>query len=327
MSLNTPLNTPASKPSPATEYNFSGAPAIDLTEEEYAALRHLLYDRFGIHLTDDKRAMVAVRLQKMFRKLGVRTVKEFMQMLSKQDSEPLVELLNHLTTNHTFFYRESEHFDFFHNHVLPEITTDLRQKQRLDLRVWSAGCSSGEEAYMLLMLMMEYFGMQYSAWDAGVLATDISERSLETARNGVYSDERISLLPLGLKKKYFRRLRQAEVHQTSTGSYTGSYTGSSVTSPTTSDTAWEVVPALREQAMFRHFNLMNEHFPFKKPFHAIFCRNVMIYFDRPTREALAERFYHALAPGGYLFVGHSETLGREQTLFEYIMPAVYRKRR
>jgi chemotaxis protein methyltransferase CheR len=298
----------------ASDFDFD----FDLGREDFSVLQDLMYERFGLHLTDDKRSMVAVRLQKMLRKLRIGSVKEFLAMLTSQDSALLVELLNHLTTNHTFFYRESDHFDYFVTTALPELTARLRHEGTLDLRVWSAGCSSGEEPYMLLMLMMEYFGAQYKAWDAGILATDISERSLETARNGVYDGERMRMLPDAFRAKYFRRLSSSGAHLNTASN--------GVNTDGSGENLWEIVPALRNEATFRHFNLMNTRFPFKKKFHAIFCRNVMIYFDKPTREVLAERFYQALEPGGYLFIGHSETFGRNQNAFEYIMPAVYRKR-
>lgn len=284
---------------------------VPLSDAEFFTLRTIAYERFGIHLTEEKRSMISVRLQKMLRKTGVATLSEYFHLLAQGKVSALVELLNQITTNHTFFYRESDHFDFMHKHVLPELSARLRAERTNDIRIWSAGCSSGEEPYMLVMLMMEFFGAQYTLWDAGVLATDISERSLETARIGLYSEERMAFIPEAYKQKYFRRM--TNVH----ASLYTPLAGSSV--------EWEVIPAVREQVLFKHFNLMNEHFPFKKPFHVIFCRNVMIYFDVPTRETLVHKLYRALAPGGYLFIGHSETLGRTQQLFEYVMPAVYRK--
>ncbi len=148
------------------------------------------------------------------------------------------------------------------------------------------------------MLMMEYLGNEYSSWDAGILATDISERALSMARKGVYSADHVSQLPGNLQRKYFTLARPGEM---------------------------AVVDKIKREATFRRFNLMNSSFPFKKPFQMIFCRNVMIYFDQPTRDALVGRYHQHTEPGGYLFIGHSETLGRSQSRYQYIQPALYRK--
>jgi len=271
-----------------------------MTEQEFEVFKQFVYEHFGIHLSDEKRLMVSVRLQKAARRLKLASIREFLQHLhSNQTADVVRELTNHITTNHTFFWRESDHFEVFQQHVLPEIAQKLRAHRDFDLRVWSAGCSSGEEAYILVMLMMEVLGADYAQWKAGVLATDISEQALSTARRGTYSTERIAPLPPQLKHKYFQQSGQHG--------------------------EWEVIARVKNEVTFRNLNLMNERFPFKKPFHVVFCRNVMIYFDQPTREALVRRLYDALIPGGYLFIGHSETLGRSQTLFRYMQPAVYQK--
>ncbi|MCU0424036.1 MAG: protein-glutamate O-methyltransferase CheR [Candidatus Kapabacteria bacterium] len=273
--------------------------AVALSEQEFENLRQLVYDRFGIHLASEKRTMVTVRLQKVLRKMGMKSFHEYYEYLIKSPSnEPLIEFANHITTNHTFFFREKEHFDYLVKHILPEISEHLKQRHEMDFRLWCAGCSSGEEAYMLAMLMMEFWGADYSRWKAGVLATDISEKALGIGMEGVYPDERINLLPQEYKTKYFQRVANNE---------------------------WKVKPALHKEVTFRKLNLMNPTFPFKRQFHVIFCRNVMIYFDKPTRDALIRRFYDNLVPGGYLFIGHSETIDRAQSAFQYIMPALYRK--
>jgi chemotaxis protein methyltransferase CheR len=275
--------------------------AAPLSEAEFEKIRRLVYERFGIHLTPEKRSMVMVRLQKVLRRLGLRSFNEYYDYIAHgRDAEALIEFANHITTNHTFFFREKEHFDFFSARLLPEMTTEIQRSGELDFRLWCAGCSSGEEAYTLAMLMLEFFGPRYREWTAGVLATDISEKALIAAEQGVYSDERLQLVPPDLKQKYFQRLPNKE---------------------------WKVKPALRKELTFRKFNLMNSVFPFKKPFHVIFCRNVMIYFDKTTRDALIQRFYDALVSGGYLFVGHSETIDRTLSSFQYIQPALYQKPR
>lgn len=272
---------------------------VALSAEEFEKLRQLVYERFGIYLAPEKRTMVTVRLQKVLRRMGFTSFHQYYEyIIHSANNEPLIEFANHITTNHTFFFREKEHFDYLTRSVLPEMTREIERTQGRDFRLWCAGCSSGEEAYMLAMLTMEFLGTQYSQWKAGVLATDISEKALSVAEHGIYTEERISLLPQELKSKYFQRLP---------------------------DNQWQVKQTLQREVIFRKLNLMNTEFPFKKPFHVIFCRNVMIYFDKPTRDALIQRFYDVLVPGGYLFIGHSETIDRAHSRFRYIMPALYQK--
>jgi chemotaxis protein methyltransferase CheR len=273
--------------------------SVALSENEFDNLSRLVYERFGIHLPPEKRTMVTVRLQKILRRMGMTSFHQYYDYLVRsKNNEALIEFANHITTNHTFFFREKEHFDYLVKRVLPEMTAPLKRRQEYDFRMWCAGCSSGEEAYMLAMLMMEFLGPEYSRWKAGVLATDISEKALAVAESGEYSEERIALLPEEYKRKYFQLLP---------------------------DKHWRVKPLLQNEVIFRKFNLMNTVFPFRKPFHVIFCRNVMIYFDKPTRNALVQRFYDSLLPGGYLFIGHSETIDRASSDFRYITPALYQK--
>lgn len=272
---------------------------MSISDEEFELLRRLIKSRFGINLTDQKKSLVVGRLQKLLRSTGFVTFKDYYEHLSGQPDEgALSELINRISTNHTYFNRESAHFEYFQKTALPSVVERLKSRNLRDLRIWCAGCSSGEEAFTLQMLMMEYFGNDYGRWEAGLLATDISERVLETARSGIYPQERVMQLPEPLQRKYFRRLP---------------------------DGTSQVVEAVRREITFRRFNLMNERFPFKHSFHIIFCRNVMIYFDQPTREALVNKFNQLTVPGGYLFIGHSETLGRNHALYRYVMPAVFQK--
>ncbi|TAE30951.1 MAG: protein-glutamate O-methyltransferase CheR [Candidatus Kapaibacterium sp.] len=274
--------------------------SVQLSVDEFDSLSRLVYDRFGIFLPPEKRTMVTVRLQKVLRKMGMTSFHEYHEYLTRAggNSEALIEFANHITTNHTFFWREKDHFEFFTRQFLPSISATLSAKREFDLRIWCAGCSSGEESYMLQMLLMDYFGAEYPKWKAGVLATDISERALGVAEAGVYPLERIELLPDNYRRKYTKQLPTGEI---------------------------QILPQVQKDVVYRKFNLMNTHFPFKRPFHAIFCRNVMIYFDKPTRDALVERFYNALEPGGFLFIGHSETISRDSSSFRYISPALYQK--
>lgn len=272
---------------------------MTINDREFEQMRRLIYERFGINLTDQKRSLLVGRLQKMIRDSGFGSFGDYYENLLNEPGEAgLSELIDRISTNHTYFNREKDHFDYLLQTALPAVTRALEKANRRDLRIWCAGCSSGEEAYMLLILLQEFFGSSYNRWQAGLLATDISLRALATAREGIYSKERLEALPPEWRNKYFRQIGPDQ---------------------------WQAIDRLRQEATIRRFNLMNAQFPFKQPFQIIFCRNVMIYFDTPTRDALVAKFHRALEPGGYLFIGHSETLGREQNLFQYLQPATYRK--
>ncbi|PLX91384.1 MAG: chemotaxis protein CheR [Desulfuromonas sp.] len=272
---------------------------MTITDEEFNALRRLIYDRFGINLTDEKRSLLVGRLQKMLRTNKIGTFQDYYDYLKTDTSGKAVsDLINMVSTNYTYFNREKDHFDYFVKTALPAVCQKLEQQKRKDLRVWCAGCSTGEEPYTLLMLMHEFLGAQYGQWDAGILATDISERVLSTASQGIYSADKVASLPDNLQKKYFTRLPDGRM---------------------------QVIDKIRKEVTFRRFNLMNTTFPFKKPFQIIFCRNVMIYFDQQTRNALVQRFHRSMEPDGYFFIGHSETLGRDSQFFRYLMPAAYQK--
>jgi len=272
---------------------------VEITNDEFQLIRDLIYRQIGINLTADKRTLVNGRLQKILRRQGYKTFKEYYEsVLRDKSGEALSELANTISTNHTFFGREIDHFEYFVDVCLPEIETRAKSKNSRDIRVWSAGCSSGEEPYTLVMLMLEYFGKDYSKWTAGVLATDISLNALATAKSGIYPNDRVKPLPDHLKKKYFNPLPNGD---------------------------WEIIDSVKREVTFRRFNLMNETFPFKNPFDMIFCRNVMIYFDKATRERLVDRFYQHTIHQGYLFIGHSESLNREVTKYKYIKPALYKK--
>ena len=280
-------------------YDAVSGRLIRLTDSEFRTIQAYVMQHVGINLTDQKRSLVEGRLAKLIRTMGFTSYSPYIDYLQKDTTgHALDELVNRISTNHTFFYREKNHFDFFTKTVLPEAARKAQAAGNRDLRFWSAGCSSGEEPYNLIMLMKEYFGPNYSGWMAGILATDVSAKALAQAKRGIYSGDRIKLMPPQLVKRYFRSLGNDE---------------------------YEVDPLVRAEVAFRRFNLMNSVFPFKKPFHAIFCRNVMIYFDEPTKKTLVQKFHKHTEPGGYLFIGHSESLGREDCPYTYVMPAVYRK--
>lgn len=272
---------------------------IELTEEEFKKISKLVYTRFGINLTDKKKVLVKGRLNKLIREMGLSSFSEYYESILNDASDgSLLTLVDKISTNHTYFFRENDHFELLTKMILPEIEKLLSEARSKDLRIWCAGCASGEEAYTLAIVLREYFDMSFFGEMPLILATDISLSALGTADRGVYPIERLAGIPDPLRKRYFVQ---------------------------ESDTAFRVADSLRKLVLFKRLNFMNERYPFKRRFHLIFCRNVMIYFDTETKNRLIEKFHTCLEDDGYLFIGHSETLNRELRLFSYVQPAVYRK--
>ncbi|MEM1485281.1 protein-glutamate O-methyltransferase CheR [Oscillospiraceae bacterium PP1C4] len=268
---------------------------IKLTDEEFTALMTFVKKDYGINLMK-KRVLIEGRLSNMLRERGLTSFQQYMDILFKdRTGTEVTNLLNKLTTNHSYFMRESEHFNYMVSHVLPYLE---KNRPNHDLRIWSAGCSAGQEAYTMAMAIDEYFGMQKNLWDTTILATDISNNILDKAKLAIFAADNIKDIPESWRKKYFTPL---------------------------SDGNYQVCDKIRKQVVFKPHNLM-EPFSFKKPFDLIFCRNVMIYFDAQTKESLVNKFYDSTAVGGYLFIGHSEVINRETMKYTYIKPAIYQKR-
>jgi chemotaxis protein methyltransferase CheR len=268
---------------------------INISDKEFKQIVEFVKTNYGVNLSE-KRVMMAGRLQNVLIQNNFKSFSEYFKyIIGDKSGEAVTTLINKLTTNHTFFMRESDHFSYLRDVVLPYLEKTVKNK---DLRIWSAGCSSGEEPYTLAMVLADYFGNQKGLWDSKILATDISERVLTTATNGIYSNEQLNTLPNNWYNNFFKKIDNEQ----------------SV-----------VCDKIKNEVLFRKFNLMNTTFPFKRNFHVIFCRNVMIYFDIKTKRELVARFYNSTEPGGYLFIGHSESLNFDDTGYKYIMPAVYRK--
>lgn len=267
-----------------------------IKDEEFQRISTHMKQRYGIDLSQ-KKVIVNGRLENYIRRGGWKNFDEFMNAV-EQDRTGNQEkmLVNFLTTNHTYFMREFEHFDFFKSEVLPW----LRQKEasKRDLRIWCGAASSGEEPYMIAMTLADFFGVDKANWDTKVLATDISTKVLQKAIAGVYTAEQLRSVPENWKKKFFKSMAGGMQYQ--------------------------VKPELKSEVIFRQFNLMDP-FPFKKKMHVIFLRNVMIYFDEPTKKELVQKVYDYLEPGGYFFIGTTETLDRNSTPFQIIRPSIFRK--
>ena len=269
---------------------------LKITLKEFKQLSDFIHENYGIHLKEEKQTLVLGRLQNVLQQAGFTNFTDYFNYLVNDKSGvAAVTLVDKITTNHTFFMREADHFYFFRDKVLPQLINTVKNK---DLRIWCAACSSGEESYTLAMILDEFFGREKALWDTKVLATDISDKVLTTARAGIYGNDHIEQLPEKWKRNYFNKYDSEN----------------SI-----------ITEAIRNEVIYRKLNLMEPAFPFKKKFHVIFCRNVMIYFDLNTKIKLANKLYDLLDIGGYLFIGHSESLGRDNTSFKYIMPSVYRK--
>ncbi len=269
---------------------------ITISKKEFDQLAAFIKANYGIYLKPEKETLVIGRLQNELLQKGFLNFSEYYQYILQDKTGMAVSgMLDRITTNHTFFMREADHFTYFKEAVLPYLSTNSTDK---DLRIWCAGCSSGEEPYTLAMLLDEYFGKEKPLWDTKILATDISGRVLEEAKKGVYPNKELDTLPAKWRMTYTTKINQEES---------------------------AFIDRIRNEVIFRKFNLMEQVFPFKRKFHVIFCRNVMIYFDEKTKNTLISKYYDLLEFGGYLFIGHSESLNREETRFRYIQPAVYRK--
>ncbi|MBU1170152.1 MAG: protein-glutamate O-methyltransferase CheR [Proteobacteria bacterium] len=293
-------NLAQGKDEPKAMGAFGGVFSImSIKNHEFERIRVLVHDYFGIKLSSEKRMLVVGRLQNYLKINHFDNFNDYIDHVESDSSgKELLHLIDLISTNHTFFFREPSHFDFFNSTILPGIELRAALKKSKNVRLWCAGCSGGDEAYSLMICLKEYFGHEYKTWNAGVLATDISEKILNEARTGIYSANRISDVPLIFRERYFRNAGHGLYH---------------------------INDSIKAEVTFRRLNLKNNQFPFKHAFDMISCRNVMIYFDSDMKEQLVNNFYALTQPGGYLFVGHSETLNRKKLPYIYVQPGIYRK--
>ena len=266
------------------------------TREDFEFIRKLVYEVCGISLSDVKEDMVYSRLARRLRILGIPTFKEYCQYLDNNQDIELSNAINAITTNLTHFFRENHHFETLKKDVLPKLVIKKPRGNRL--RIWSAGCSTGEEPYSIAMTVREAIPT-IKQWDAKILATDLDSNCIEHCKAGVYDIKRIEPVADNLVKKWFTELPN-------------------------NPNKVQISSELAADITFKELNLMN-HWPIKGPFDVIFCRNVVIYFDKPTQQRLYQRFYNLLAPGGMLFLGHSEQLGEFQKHFEALGKTSFRK--
>lgn len=268
---------------------------MELTSTEMSRITVFMKKNYGVDL-QEKSTLISGRLENKIVRLGIHSYNEFMDKVEADiHGEEATLLVNSLTTNHTFFMREAIHFDFMREVALPQIRSKCAATK--DVRIWSAASSSGEEAYSIVMTMKDFFGIEAERWDTTVLATDISTKALAAAKEGIYRAEAVEALPDRWIKQHFKKLDEE---------------------------SYQVKEATRKEVIFNTFNLM-EPFPWKRKFHIIFLRNVMIYFDEPTKKELIDKMYRFLEPGGYLFIGTTETIDKTATPLAHVKPSIYMK--
>ncbi len=266
-----------------------------ITDIEYEQFQEFIYEQVGITFTGDKKTLIASRLGKRLRELGINTYQEYLDYVrGDAGQEELTNLLDLISTNKTDFFREPVHFDFLRDKILPTLM-DVQQ-----VRIWSSASSSGEEPYTIAMTLNDAVPNP-KQWDFRVLASDISTRVLAKAAAGIYEDERVAGLDPELVRRHFLKGKGERAN------------------------FYKVKPSTAGIVKFRRINLMDDAFPIKTPLDVVFCRNVMIYFDRETQSRLVHKFYRYLKPGGYLFIGHSESLQWVDHPFEYVQPTIYQK--
>ncbi|OGU06673.1 MAG: chemotaxis protein CheR [Geobacteraceae bacterium GWC2_55_20] len=273
-----------------------------LQDREFQRFSSLIYECAGIKMPPAKKTMLEARLQKRLKALSISTFEIYGDYVFSPEgrSSELVHLIDVVTTNKTDFFREPGHFDFMVKTALPNILQSRGNELREPLRIWSAGCSTGEEPYTLAMVLSE-FAENHPDFRAAITASDICTQVLQTAKTAIYPEDRTDPIPLNLKKKYLLRSREK------------------------SKALIRISPKLRSLVSFRRINFMDDDFGIPEKMDIIFCRNVVIYFDKPTQQTLMRKFHRQLRPGGYLFIGHSETLTGLDVDFKPVASTVYRK--
>ena len=271
-----------------------------LTNKEFRLISSLVNRYCGINLHDGKQELVRARLAKQLRRGGFSTFSEYIEhVLNDRSGLEFSTLMDSLSTNVTGFFRENEHFQFLQTKFLPALIEKKLAKRNTRIRAWSAGCSSGEEPYSIAITLLDAAG-DLGQWNIKVLATDISTQMLAIGRTGIYSKQRVAPLNAQQRSKYL------------------------VPACVDGQRVYEVNKTLRDTVVYRHLNLM-DNWPIEGPLDFIFCRNVMIYFDKPTQGSLIRRFWDLLDSGGILFTGHSESLVGIEHRFEFVQPSVYAK--
>jgi len=270
-----------------------------ISGRDYARLCELIYTEAGIHLGSERKTMLEVRIKRRLKTLNFNSYREYCDYLFGHEGlkDEIVHLIDVVTTNKTDFFRESGHFDFLVERALPELAARIAGRHFV---IWSAGCSTGEEPYTMSIVLSEY-ALAHPGFRFRILASDISSLVLAKAALGAYTNDVVAPVSPLLRRKYFMRSREPDSEQV------------------------RVVPELRRSVEFRRLNFMDADYGLSEKADAIFCRNVIIYFDRPTQERILQKLSNCLAPGGYMFVGHAETLHDMNLPLTPVAPALYRR--
>jgi len=274
---------------------WENAKTMKMSDIEFDELCRILKGEFGIDMGKKKEIMKS-RLETYLREEKIDSFREYINCLKNDATgKRKVDMANILSTNHTYFMRESEHFEFLRSEVLPMLKE--KQKDEKDIDIWCGAASTGQEPYGIAMLMMEFFGIEHSMWDTKILATDISTSALQKATEGAYNEEQMKNVPQSWIRRFFKKDNNNIYHASD---------------------------ELKKEVIFRRFNLMDD-FPFRRKMHINFFRNVMIYFDNETRQKLVNKIYNITHHGGYLFIGQTETLDRIDVPFRLLKPSIYIK--
>lgn len=268
--------------------------AAQLTDSEFAKLSKFIYSEYGIKMPPEKKIMLQSRLQKRLRALKIYSFKEYIEYVFSTDgTNEVIHMMDVVSTNKTDFYREPAHFEYLRDHILPQLYEEKKM-----IKLWSAGCSSGPEVYTLAIELSE-FGLKNAGFDYSILGTDISTMMLKKAYAGIYSEDMVQMIPLELKRKYMLKSK---------------------------DKAKKLIRIsqdLRRKAKFQRVNFMDESYPVNEQFDIIFCRNVLIYFDRETQEKVINKLCRYLRQDGFFFLGHSESITNINVPLKQLKPTVY----
>lgn len=277
--------------------NCKGWDILHMTIRDFRRFSGFIEKNCGIRMPETKKSMLESRLQRRVRALGMRSFGEYGEFVFGPEGAngEIVRMIDQVTTNKTDFFREPFHFEYLYTRTLTEIARHNKK-----IRLWSAGCSSGEEPYTLAMVLSE-FAEKNGGFSYSILATDICLKALAKARQGIYEMERAEPIPLELKTKYMLKSKDRTKGLV------------------------RVAPELRAQVEFRNLNLINGDYGVEHPLDIIFCRNVLIYFEKSVQEKVINRFHRSLALGGYLFIGHSESINGLDVPLKLVAPTIYRK--
>lgn len=267
------------------------------TDKDFNFIRKLIADNAGININQGKRELVYARLTKRLRALELNSFRQYCRRIEEGDNHELINCIDAITTNVTYFFRENHHFEFLSDCILPSFISDSPQSRKKRLRIWSAGCSTGEEAYSIEIILRQFSEFDY--WDTKILATDLSTNVLRIAKEGIYRRSQIENVTKDNLRKWFRKNSQDR-------------------------NLVKVRPELKRRIYFKRLNL-NQEWKIKGPIDVIFCRNVVIYFDKDTQKRLFDRFADILSENGFLIIGHSETMFGISDRFKMVSRTIYKK--